>query len=248
MSSAKKIASRWLKATRPIAIDKPQVVAIAKDILRELPKNIVRDRFRPGGARGKEFSIGPYQSVNVLGHKVEAVVAVRFLKRTGVGMGNDWVVGARIEREAGKAKIILFLDAEKIESFKKPTSEIGVGILSPLLHEITHLHDTVGSVGSEALKAKGRYYNAPSEIRAKMQEVVDDVLWEAEKDPGKQLAVYLSRAPSWKRVEGILDGPSKKVILKGVFTALIDNRNRTAALAHKYLSRSASTTLGRPLC
>jgi hypothetical protein len=106
-------------------------------------------------------------------------------------------------------------------------------IRSKLLHELTHVRDYIRERDvidpSEDLRG---YFNSPHEVRAYMQQIIDDVLRVA---PSLQEKAYLSRTPNelvvegslseslaWNKIERFLNATNRARILKNVVLALSD--------------------------
>lgn len=115
-------------------------------------------------------------------------------------------------------------------------------IYEELIHEFSHaaeaafLYDSAESQRAEEGAASGRgtpeYYNLPTEVRAYMQQIVDDVtrlaalpilrklLSAKAKTPHDLVMAYLDKSAKWKQVERHLNPQNKAKVLKAVYTAL----------------------------
>lgn len=98
-----------------------------------------------------------------------------------------------------------------------------------LLHEMTHLVDP----GLKIPPGLADYYNRPTEVRARMQEVVDQVLTDAERAAAdlegfttiKQLVEHgLDQSPTWEFVRKRLNDKSRRVVLKAVYQAVSERK------------------------
>jgi hypothetical protein len=106
---------------------------------------------------------------------------------------------------------------------------------STLLHEITHALDkaTKSNYHDDSKGPYGvdpaRYYNDPSEVRAYMQQIVDDVLVFAERARNKPLLTgtklvsdALRSSPRWMQIRQHLTKENTALMLKAVYRALAD--------------------------
>jgi len=78
------------------------------------------------------------------------------------------------------------------------------------------------------------YYNEPSEVRAFMQQVADEVI-EAIGAPELATGVMVTKAiqhsKTWNRIEPHLNASNRRLLLRGIGTAVMDARivNRVAS-------------------
>jgi hypothetical protein len=100
-----------------------------------------------------------------------------------------------------------------------------------LLHELTHAADKftrgVGEqMTEEEARDNDRYYNHPTEVRAYLQEILDElnhILPHVERlktvlypNMGEALKVVLNQSKTWQEIEPHLTDRNKKLIMKAV--------------------------------
>lgn len=232
-------------AARPIPVDKQRLRQLAKDIARQLPKHL---RFREPQdklyyQRGYSptkwgFRAGVYETTDVMGNKV--VVPVE-LRSRGKGLdwrtpSRQWIVGGKVHHFgykgdiAQKYKMTVVLDAYKtIEAILANLPKVEAEVYSVLIHEATHLGDILRS-RDKSQDSDESYMNDPTEVRAFMQQVADEIIHYANKvgpDSWAKMGMWvfdaaLDKSTTWNRVRRHLNPLSKKTLLKGVWTALED--------------------------
>jgi hypothetical protein len=240
------------RATRPIPVDKAQARKLAQRIVKELPKEfkfhpndagypINRNRgFRPGWV----LPVGTYFiPKDVLGKQVEVPVRVKFKELTTWG-SRRWVTGGEIDARyyhqggvADKLAMNLFINSGAVtQQLLDHLGEVEDELFSVIIHEATHLADVLRLEYSGDEDGDGSdYYNAPTELRAFMQQITDEVLREADKlgklggawmlgptPSGDTVDNLLSKSPTWERIRKHLEADSTKLILRGVTRALQD--------------------------
>lgn len=238
-------------ATRPIPIDKPALMALAKDIMAELPKHL---RFQDGPEtplyyqRGFNpntwgFTIQVYYTTDVMGRVVQVPVKVNAKHKVfDFRDPRQYVAGGYVRATGFKGKDLdKYLMGVTLSSSRSPQdflsnkSQVEREIYSVLIHEVTHLRDRfVGRADTQStdeVEAK-TYYNRPTEVRAFMQQIVDEVvdyvdslgrkgrLWAG---PSMyNLEGGLEASPTWDRIRKMLTPQTKKILLKGVHTGYQD--------------------------
>lgn len=115
--------------------------------------------------------------------------------------GDKLIPGGELRWEGRKAtELVIYFS----HGFSFDTLEEDV--YSILLHEVTHLRDPFKHWG-------GGYYNNPREVRAYLQQIVDEV--EGLKGDVQQL---LDKSKTWKRVNRFWSFENRKRVLKTVYT------------------------------
>lgn len=240
------------QAARPIPVDKGEARKLARRIVKELPAEL---RFRPedmkgpinrarGYRAGWTMPVGTYLTKDVQGTQVEVPVRVRFEALDGWGV-RRWVAGGgiatRYQSTGGhgqKMALNLFINSGAVvQDLLDHLGEVEDELFSTIIHEATHLSDILKHEYEAADSASGgeSYYNAPTELRAFMQQVADEVLREADKvgksggawilgpEPtGNMVVNLLERSNTWERIRRQLTPTSTKTILRGVTRALQD--------------------------
>lgn len=238
------------QARRPIPVDKAQARKLAQRIVKELPGEL---RFRADDMQGPinhargyrpgwVMPVGTYLTNDVQGNRVEVPVRVQFKALEDWGT-RQWVAGGAIDtRYWGKgpgSKLALNLyinSAAKVQDLLDHLSDVEDELFSVIIHEATHLMDVLKhEYNGDEDAGTALYYNAPTELRAFMQQTVDEVLREADKvgksggswilgpEPsGDMIANLLERSRTWERIRKQLTPDSTKTILRGVTRALQD--------------------------
>lgn len=239
------------QATRPIPVDKGEARKLARRIVKELPAEL---RFRPEDMRGPinrargyrpgwVMPVGTYLTNDVQGTQVEVPVRVQFQVHDG-GSVRQWVAGGGIDTRyrgqgyGSKLAMNLYINSAAIvQDLLDHLNEVEDELFSTIIHEATHLSDLLKHEYEAADSASGgeSYYNAPTELRAFMQQTADEVLREADKvgksggawilgpEPtGNMIQNLLERSNTWERIRRQLTPTSTKTILRGVTRALQD--------------------------
>jgi len=238
-------------AARPIPVDRSQIQDIVRKILAELPKHL---KFRADDmdtslawARGYRpdqwgFSPGRYQTNDVMGRLV--VVPVKIKSRNenmSYGGPRRWVAGGAVRhlhhgpKDHGyKYEMNVTLDAARSpQDILDNLQAVGKELFSVLIHEVTHLRDVLRAEDpvEETEAGVGDYYNKPTEVRAFMQQVADEVVTEVERmakaGDGWNLGMWLLEdallaSATWSRIKPHIKGKARKTLLRGVYRALED--------------------------
>jgi hypothetical protein len=238
------------QAARPIPVDKAQARKLAQRIVKELPDQL---RFRAedmkypinrarGYRPGWVMPVGTYFiPQDVMGHQVEVPVRVQF--QALEGHGRQWVAGGAVTtrfygRNPGdKLALNLYVNSAAVtQELLDHLGEVEDELFSVIIHEATHLSDLLRHEYSGDDEAgTDKYYNAPTEVRAFMQQMADELLREADRlgkdggawllgpEPtGDMIANLLERSSTWERIRRQLTPASTKTILRGVTRALQD--------------------------
>jgi hypothetical protein len=242
---------RAIVEARPIPIDKGKVKKLAHDAAQGLKKNL---RFRTMddplfqtrgfNANRWGYHVGVYETKDVRGQPVNVPVEVdakepetwrgprRFVTGgsvtsryhgSGRGYGSKLGMGLSINYQRTPNELLQNLSAVEQEMY------------SVLIHEVTHLRDLLTHTPAKAGAGSADYHNKPAEVRAFMQQIVDEVLayvHELGRDDGGWLftghpTAYfvdsaLDKSGTWERIRRDLTKPNEKLILKAVTRALSD--------------------------
>lgn len=188
-------------------------------------------------AAGKDTRQGPYVHSGGFGHNRRSQRPIVIVKINGSYTAREYI-------DIAESKI---LDDR---------------IYGILVHEMTHAADVatkaqyeVGSAGGPyTTKDLKSYYNDPKEVRAYMQQVVDEVLsfggkrqnvdkmlklFGPENERGRQrgVEVLLKNTETWSEVEKHLNFTNRKKILKAVYRALVDEGHIKQASVTKVAAR-----------
>lgn len=186
--------ARSRRAARPIPVDKPALAALAKQLVRELPKHL---KFRPsemdrplnhqrGFSANWGFALGLYETTDVLGFPVTVPVKVNWATMVDWSPTRQWIAGGGVtSRHFGPrgrgSKIGMFL---KINAARSPNDilahldRVEKEAFSVLIHEVTHLRDLLQGLAEyhDDDGSPDTYYNSPREVRAFMQQIADEAL------------------------------------------------------------------------
>lgn len=281
-------------AARPIPIDKAKVMTLAQKIMRELPKHL---RFQDDptdplhSQRGYHpkswgFRAGQYRTEDVMGSPVTVAVAVGSKRRQLGFHGSRQYIAGGFFRAIGHVgeKGSKYLMGVTLDSSKSPQqilanlNQVQKEVYSVLIHEVTHLRDVIKikkpREDTEDFQGKAQgYYSDFSEVRAFMQQIVDEVIIEVERQGDADLlwgGVHLDSlesllgvAPTWNRVQSHLTPRARKILLKGVFTGFRDalprlqrkypgdswneDEDATYRVARHYLAKSFTLEIGDPV-
>jgi DNA topoisomerase IB len=250
---ALRVVARFLEAARPIPIDKRRTMELAKEIERA----IAMKTHGLHGPLGNRVLIpaAPYDIANVKGETVELLLHVQAVETKSP----LFVVWGGLGTHNGRRVIVVkfngSLDAEAIHKSAMAGGIISKQLYSLLIHELTHAADIGEGVGAklpteEAARANPEtYYNDPTEVRAYMQEIVDELEFLFEHHEkfaemfgsyGKAIDVLMKQSQTWLDIEKHLTESNKHLITKGVVRALHDWQD-----AHKTASVFASRVAAR---
>ena len=243
------------KAARPIPIDKPALAKLARQLVTELPKHL---KFRPDDMDQRlswcrqfrptwGFQLGVYETTDVKGSYVAVPVRVKWANMVDWNPTRQWITGGGVltryfERGGVGSKLEMYV---KINAERTPNEmlshldRIEKEAFSVLIHETTHLRDLLkGEAYQEAEDGEEKdvlYYNSPSEVRAFMQQIADEVIEFVEKEAkahgvgtwgitlsGRTLERALEMSITWDRVRKRMDQRNQMLVIKGVERALRD--------------------------
>jgi hypothetical protein len=243
------------EAARPIPINKGMVQNTADKIIRELPKHMkFRDLSSPlymtrGWTPKWGFYVGVYETTDVQGYPVNVPVEVGSKSTVVWDSPRRWVDGGAVKsryRADGKGKAkgygskwalrINFNSNRSPQDILDNLSGVKRELISVLSHEVTHLRDLLrhkGDAHEDSPDAVERYYNEPTELRAFMRQVVDEVLAHAD-EVGRDtegFGLYLNNnfvdralesSATWDRIRKHLFPKNRNLLLKAVVRSLQD--------------------------
>lgn len=126
-----------------------------------------------------------------------------------------------------------------------------------LIHELTHARDyytesyALGERGvGDTPESLQDYYNDPSEVRAYMQQIADEVMRRMDnprvikfwRGPKQALVKSLDSSPTWKRINPHLTDKNRNLILKALYTVAQDKGFMKAAADRPMLDRANRAT------
>lgn len=221
-------------ATRPIRID--------RSVAQESIARLVADLKRGYWARNPETPLGDsYTLVDNI--TIEAVdgseLDVQVQYRSRASNSSEMILGGGSGKtsQGKKPAIIVMLNGRMsanvfLTIFGETFVSKSVFIL---MHEMSHIadiyRDTSGtksqSVPTESELDLKAYYNNPSEVRAYMREVAEEIISGMQKlYPSLKLNTIMTKlplfSPTWKHISRHLTSESKSLILKGVYQAVQD--------------------------
>lgn len=180
---------------------------------------------------------------NVMGQDVTVDVLVTAGKNRSGGPFVD-AGGYGFSRQTGRPVVIVKLNGSYTATEYARATETGMltrGIYNILIHEMTHATDAAIKAQYQTGPASGAYvpddeaayYNDPQEVRAYMQQVVDEVLSFGSKRENLEKAMRLFHGPrqrgievvlknteTWPEIEKHLTPANRNKILKAVYQAL----------------------------
>lgn len=236
------------KHSRAIPIDKSGLRALTKRLEKRLSQafTVAMRRKAEEPIRYQEVWARELHTLrNVMGHDIDVDVLVTAGKDRS---GGPFVAagGYGKNRQTGRPVVIVKLNGSYSPKEYLPAVDTGMltqGIYDILIHEMTHAADAEIKAKYKAGPASGAYvpddiaayYNDPKEVRAYMQQVVDEVLrygskrknlekvLELFKGPRQRgIEVILKNTETWPEIEPHLTDANKAKILKAVYRALDD--------------------------
>ncbi len=257
---AYRVSSRYRVATRPIPIDKREVVRfvakeLAPDILRWLQRQPEDDPI--GAVQGVASGVIEVESSDGKG-TLRAYVYVESKAARGKWAAVLGGSSGKRKWEKGEARVQVtlwlngalspkeWLDEDpvtggRMQPYPGCSSErcLAYGLYSILTHELTHAAESMfegreptyyqrGPEGEQVVTDEVAYINDPKEIRAFMQQVVDEVLRYATtpmirdnaKNPKHLIDLSLKLSTTWKAIDPHLTRANRSRILKAVYGAL----------------------------
>lgn len=247
ISTQIKNAPRLVNAARPIPLDKSYAKKLANQLYVELLgklKHTRPDRPLSVFLRAKDMTGKPiaYRSEYLLEYSevtspdLERVVPIVFVLCSEMSPGSmrQFICGGHVARlgsrgsRGSKVQLELQLADKDVEDYTSPQGKKGVvqELFSVLIHEMTHLIDVLEKLGdSTDSEDPSVYYNKPSELRAFLQQIVDEAqTFAQEHGPApltSLLPLALKNSPTWQRIEKALTPLNRKKVLKVVHDVLV---------------------------
>ena len=223
------------KAARVIRLDKSAVKRLLDDLFKAVKRKV--SRLPQDEPIGKLQLVKlPFILKDVAGDDVKINVILR-----SVPSGSPFMVtgaAAGTISATGEPAIVVELNGKyNAGIFHSQADEkrgmLYDGVWKSLLHELTHIADTYRKkkekttqrVLSEEEMDLDEYYNEPAEVRAFMQEIVDEVILNFPKmrkrfERKDSLRYALKMSDAWKRVGPYLNRRNRKKVLGAVWKAL----------------------------
>jgi hypothetical protein len=187
--------------------------------------------------------MGVYVTKDVTGRVLQVPLKIEF-----VNQGRpfrQWVVGGQVQSRhfrpntwgSKTAITINFSFEQSPQSYIDNRAEVEKEAYSVLIHEITHLMDMLPQIGHKDSDDDYVYYNRPTEVRAFMQQIVDEI------QGASSVPQALAMSKTWKRIGWALKPESKKLILKAVYQAVM--ARRVATRTANYFSVGEHITYGK---
>jgi len=241
-SFAARVASQYLRAARPVPLDK----AYLQGVSRDLAKFFIAQLRKAAGDRQTAWQHKRLQAYR-RGHGVAFEFPKRLhfesLLRRGHGFETDpvdlplWVMSGERGAPRGRSR---FVQGGSFVQYDQPWVEIRVypdvtgeqlekderllarEFYDVLLHEATHVVELARDERHEGTRQldPGEKVNSPVEVRAYMQQIAEDAIEAMREGLGARDAIALS--PTWSRVDRWLTEKNRRLIQKGVYTALRD--------------------------
>jgi hypothetical protein len=221
------------RLARAIRLDKRRI----KELSKELEKVLVQKLRSSRGPLGRRMLVpsAPYDIRTVDGQSLTVFIRMQTVETKSPyyvvsgGLGYD---------RSGKVAVVININgsipSEDIYRAAKGRS-VALQIYPVLIHELTHAADKfTRGVGERMTEEEARdnaaYYNDPGEVRAYMQEVVDESeehfksynKLESAFGPGKALQYLLNTGKIWKEISPYWTERNKRLVIKAVVHALND--------------------------
>ena len=244
-----KVSQRYLIATRPIQINKavikPNAVRCYRTLLEVIEKYKPAPKFQdvdlkstPSGLRlmGQDRHIGMLEVTPVGSDtpvSVPLILNFRVAHKTWI---REFISGGRITNrgyygDTRLSPIKMEVSVNLSNSYNdlmdpRNKTQITQEIFSVLVHELTHAKDWYPLERPPLdYEQPEVYHNLTQEVRAFMQQISDEVITYPTTnftDLNKFFEKALDFSTTWHRIKKYLNPQNKKLILKGVWTALHD--------------------------
>lgn len=247
---------RTRQATRAIPIDKFELMVLAEKFVRALPlhlKTLGRSKedwdtplVQLRGFNDWHFTLGDFEVNDVQGHPVKVPVYAAGSMDIPTA-AKRWISGGSIyvKYDSGSAGLghksymmVNIYGMSTINGLMSDLETVEKEVYSVLIHEGTHLRDRFTTRGDKAYD-KGpsaqTYYNQPHEVRAFMQQTVDEAL-DYTVAQARKVGVgirgikltstfveqALKSSSTWQRIKIHLQPINEKLVRKAVVRALHD--------------------------
>jgi len=223
-------------AARAIYLPKPRIRKVSKELVTLLLRRVKNDDSPVGNVKSLVRT-----AINLTRADGEEMV-VAIIVRSGVGRGKRQGFvssgGAGVLKSTGQPLALVQFDGRytggDVHLSVSGSTALEDMIFGVLIHEFTHVADpslVPSTKGGEVQSPDDwdAYHNNPSEVRAYLQNIVDELqrwfqTWDKkEKVFGRNALRYaLKSSRTWKDVEKDLNPKNRKYIMKAVWTALQD--------------------------
>ncbi len=231
---------------RAIPLDKQSIMRFTELIEKELAE-LAAQQEGPFGR--KTLGQWPYEIRAVDGTTLRAVVALKAVPMSGTALFGDAGVGHQRGTPVVVIEVNGSIDADVIRRSAE-THIVKLLLFNTLIHEFTHVADKFtqgvgegakGLTMDQARNTPEGYYNDPTEVRAYMQEVVDQVSQrfvhyeKLEKRFGqKAIGMLLNMSDTWSKVSPYWTERNKQKVLKSVYQALDEWKDARTRVATRY--------------
>jgi len=218
-------------AARPIRVDKSYIKRKAKEIAEDVWRRVKRmPQDKPVG----KFVLNFNATIrNTAGEDIETVIVVKMQPSSSVDLVPGGGTGkAVVTRQP--AIVVMMNGRYNPPLFDPDRSRFMRDLYSVLLHEFTHIADKYKETGPTTRHVMTpeemdleKYYNRPGEVRAYMQEIVDEVrryFPKIYRHFGRQEGLHLALKTSetWKRIQQYLNRRNRNRILNAVWNSVQD--------------------------
>jgi len=242
----KEDVARKLLAARPIPIDKSALRGVATRLEKaflQACKVAMRTKAGQPIQWREVWGRDSHTLRNVMGENLTVDILITAGKSRGPGPFVD-AGGYGFNRQTGRSVVIIKLNGSYSATEYADAAKTGMlhsGIYDILIHEMTHAADVAIKAKYKAGPASGpytvedeaAYYNDPKEVRAYMQQVVDEILRYGGKRENLERALKVFKGPrhrgievllknteTWPEIEKHLTRQNRNKILKAVYQAL----------------------------
>jgi len=227
------------RVARAVRLDRSALRGLMRDLSRSIEKKVRRkDPDEPLGASA--LAKIPFDVRGVDGSLIPTQVVVR----SKPSPSPFFVTGGGAGRmsSTGEPAIVIELNGRYPAGAYADVGFMGRDLWKHLIHEVTHVADkyrptpkeTTRHVKTEDELDQREYYNDPGEVRAYMQEVVDQVLSVLPKmreafDENEAVEYALKASPTWREIRPHLNRRNSARILKAVYQEARDHMARAAS-------------------
>lgn len=213
---------------RGIPVDKPAIRELAQDV----EALVARKLEHKTGLIGKvDFGQLPFELRAVDGSQRKVWIRVRSVPSRDV----RYFVGGGMGTARGGQTVVIIdvnanLEAEQVWKATSAKTTATWNLYPILLHELTHAADIVSQglgMSQEDARGNAAYYNDPSEVRAYMQEVIDEVEQRAShfaklkaRFGQRALGMLLNMSPTWTEISPHWTRANQQKVLKAVYQTL----------------------------
>ena len=229
--------AKMLFAARPIRLDKAMIKREAEQLAEKIWR-LVKDRPWEEGI-GKLVLNFELTITNVAGEMIPVIVVVKSKevgrppnpRRLSV---RDVVTGGGAGTAKGKPAILMNVNANYYPRHFSPDSFLERELYEMMLHELTHISDKYKKKKPTTQRVRTveeidpvEYYNDPGEVKAYMQEVVEQVrryFPKIYKHRGRKDAMKFSlkMSSTWNMIEPHLNRRNRNKILSAVWNEVQD--------------------------